>query len=78
MNRALFALTLTLEDSAPSFEHHVREALPSVTHGGATLTLVTGHGFGLTSPVSGKFRDRLAVDKYTINRPGAQTRDLDL
>lgn len=50
--QAWVALPLTHEDLAPSFEHHDRDALPSLTRGGATLTMVTGHGFGLTSPVT--------------------------
>lgn len=50
--QAWLALPLTHEDTAPAFEHHDRDALPSLTRDGATLTLVTGHGFGLSSPVT--------------------------
>lgn len=50
--QAWLALPLSHEDTSPSFEHHDRDALPTRTESGSTLTLVTGHGFGLTSPVT--------------------------
>lgn len=50
--QAWLALPLSHEDTAPSFEHHDRDALPTRTGAGTTLTMVTGHGFGLTSPVT--------------------------
>lgn len=50
--QAWVALPLTHEDTTPSFEHHDRDALPTLDRDGATLTMVTGHGFGLVSPVT--------------------------
>jgi redox-sensitive bicupin YhaK (pirin superfamily) len=40
------------EDVDPDFSHHPKSALPHVKIGEVDLTVIAGHGFGLTSPVA--------------------------
>jgi redox-sensitive bicupin YhaK (pirin superfamily) len=40
------------EDVDPTFAHHPAATLPQVDIGAAALTIIAGHGFGLTSPVA--------------------------
>jgi len=40
------------EDVDPAFTHHPASSLPQVNVGEAELTVIAGHGFGLTSPVA--------------------------
>lgn len=50
--QAWLALPKSHEDMAPAFEHVAATDLPQAVLGDATVTLVTGHGFGLVSPVT--------------------------
>jgi len=45
------ALPLAAEASAPTFHHHGAAALPVVTRPGATIRVLAGTTFGVTSPV---------------------------
>ncbi|MEA3132365.1 MAG: hypothetical protein QOG17_211 [Gammaproteobacteria bacterium] len=40
------------EDMEPDFAHHPASSLPRVKVGDVDLTVIAGHGFGLTSPVA--------------------------
>jgi redox-sensitive bicupin YhaK (pirin superfamily) len=40
------------EDVDPDFAHHPASSLPHVKVGDADLTVIAGHGFGVTSPVA--------------------------
>jgi redox-sensitive bicupin YhaK (pirin superfamily) len=40
------------EDSAPSFEHHAKEALPTLEADGARLRLILGSAYGQRAPAS--------------------------
>jgi redox-sensitive bicupin YhaK (pirin superfamily) len=40
------------EDMVPDFVHHPASSLPQVKLGETDLTVIAGHGFGLTSPVA--------------------------
>jgi redox-sensitive bicupin YhaK (pirin superfamily) len=46
------ALPRAHEEAEPAFVHHPRASLPVLEQGGATLTIVAGHGFGERSPVA--------------------------
>ncbi len=50
--QAWLALPLSHEHIDPSFEHYDADALPTLAGPGFALTMVTGSGFGLTSPVT--------------------------
>ncbi|KDB06917.1 Pirin domain protein [Burkholderia sp. lig30] len=45
------ALPAEHEDAAPAFAHHPADTLPSFTRDGATVRVIAGTAFGLTSPV---------------------------
>src|SRR4051812_36064432 len=45
------ALPLEHEEMAPEFHHHSAESLPRVERGGASIRLLAGRAFGVTSPV---------------------------
>jgi redox-sensitive bicupin YhaK (pirin superfamily) len=55
------ALPKDQEQAAPSFAHHTAASLPRVERGGATLRVIAGTAFGVTSPVQ-VFADTLYVD----------------
>jgi redox-sensitive bicupin YhaK (pirin superfamily) len=40
------------EDVDPDFSHHPASSLPQINVGETELTIIAGHGFGLTSPVA--------------------------
>ncbi|MGF1544583.1 MAG: pirin family protein [Parvularculaceae bacterium] len=42
-----------LEDEAPSFRHHPKEALPTIERDGARITLIAGEALGAASPARG-------------------------
>lgn len=54
------ALPKEHEECEPAFEHHPARTLPTLTRGGATLTVVAGRFQGLTSPAK-TFSDTLYV-----------------
>ena len=45
------ALPKGLEETSPSFAHHKADAIPTISDGGVTLTLIAGTSDGLVSPV---------------------------
>ena len=63
------ALPKDAEESAPSFEHHGREALPTVEAEGARLRLILGTAYGMQAPAS-VFSETFYVD--AVLAPGAQ------
>ncbi|MFL6670717.1 MAG: pirin family protein, partial [Burkholderia ambifaria] len=46
------ALPVEHEDTAPAFAHHAADTLPSFTRDGASVRVIAGTAFGLTSPVA--------------------------
>jgi redox-sensitive bicupin YhaK (pirin superfamily) len=46
------ALPDDAQDGAPWFEHHDATSIPQADHGGATVRVVAGNGWGLQSPVA--------------------------
>jgi len=46
------ALPVEHEDTAPAFAHHAADTLPSLTRDGASVRVIAGTAFGLTSPVA--------------------------
>jgi hypothetical protein len=55
------ALPRADEEREPCFRHHAAETLPRFERGGATLRLIAGKAFGLTSPVE-VFSEMFYVD----------------
>lgn len=45
------ALPKEVEEISPSFSHHDFPNLPQLKHGGASIRLIAGRGFGMESPV---------------------------
>jgi redox-sensitive bicupin YhaK (pirin superfamily) len=45
------ALPAEHEEMAPAFHHHSAESLPRIERGGASIRLLAGRAFGVTSPV---------------------------
>jgi redox-sensitive bicupin YhaK (pirin superfamily) len=45
------ALPAEREEMAPEFHHHSAESLPRIERGGASIRLLAGSAFGVTSPV---------------------------
>ena len=63
------ALPERAEDSAPLFEHHGRESLPTAAAEGAQLRLILGAAYGMKAPAS-VFSDTFYVD--AVLAPGAK------
>jgi len=63
------ALPESAEETAPSFEHHGREALPTIAAEGAQLRLILGAAYGMRAPAS-VFSDTFYVD--AVLAPGAR------
>ena len=63
------ALPESAEESAPSFEHHGREALPVLEADGARLRVILGHAYGLQAPAQ-VFSETFYVDAAL--EPGAK------
>ncbi len=63
------ALPRDAEDAAPSFEHHGREALPTVEAEGAQLRLILGSAYGMRAPAR-VFSETFYVD--AVLAPGAR------
>ena len=55
------ALPEAAEETAPMFEHHAREALPTLEAQGAQLRLILGSAYGMRAPAS-VFSDTFYVD----------------
>ena len=55
------ALPKRHEDAAPAFEHHAKEALPTLEGDGAELRLILGAAYGVRAPAS-VFSDTFYVD----------------
>ena len=55
------ALPDSHEDAAPSFEHHAKDALPTIEAGGARLRLILGAAYGQRAPAS-VFSETFYVD----------------
>ncbi len=55
------ALPETQEDAAPSFEHHAKDALPTLEADGARLRLILGAAYGQRAPAS-VFSETFYVD----------------
>ncbi|MEM7143457.1 MAG: pirin family protein [Actinomycetota bacterium] len=47
------ALPLDAEDGAPGFEHCAAHDVPEESHGGVTVRLAVGTGFGMAAPIPG-------------------------
>ena len=63
------ALPASAEESAPSFEHHGREALPVLEADGVRLRVILGHAYGLQAPAQ-VFSETFYVDAAL--EPGAK------
>ncbi|MCR4268169.1 pirin family protein [Nitratireductor sp. ZSWI3] len=63
------ALPETVEDMAPMFEHHAREALPEIEADGVSLRLIMGNAYGERAPVS-VFTEMFYAD--VVLQPGAR------
>ena len=46
------ALPETHEDVAPTFEHHGKEALPTIEDNGASVRLILGNAYGMVAPAT--------------------------
>lgn len=55
------ALPESHEDTAPSFEHHGKAALPKIEDGGVSLRLILGHAYGERAPAN-VFSDTFYAD----------------
>lgn len=55
------ALPESHEDTAPSFEHHGKAALPMLEDGGVSLRLILGHAYGERAPAN-VFSDTFYAD----------------
>lgn len=55
------ALPESHEDTAPSFEHHGKAALPMIEDGGVSLRLILGHAYGERAPAN-VFSDTFYAD----------------
>lgn len=55
------ALPESHEDTAPSFEHHGKAALPMIEDGGVRLRLILGHAYGERAPAN-VFSDTFYAD----------------
>lgn len=71
--QAWIALPDHAEDSAPAFDHHPADTLPSLTQDGARRTLIAGAAFGAVSPVAVAsplfYIDIEAEDGATVHLP---------
>jgi len=66
--QAWVSLPKAHEETEPAFEHHAASAMPRIESGGASVTLVAGHGWGERSPVA-TFSDTIYAEATL--KPGA-------
>jgi redox-sensitive bicupin YhaK (pirin superfamily) len=70
------ALPTEAEESDPAFEHYPAEVIPAVKVGGATIRVVLGSAFGVTSPVSTRsetlYVEVVLEPGQSVDIPGAE------